>query len=314
MHLRLKYNWTKPFNKAYSAIIAFVFAICLAVIALWTVATKKDCVPYTSSVYIKDKCQPYNLFDGVEVRQSRDGIKPFVYRDTIAGISQDYKYRSNNYSCPTMNYYRIVRNPDRSTQINYNVSCSFDDNVNFTLIASTLSNDVGFGWDADPDVRCTNGEPSLLLWTVFAINDEETNPSGVWYGLNLDLDCKIDVWHDAKHNIAVWLPEDKWDLEKVQMSLHDYGLHKRTMAKKFAVNKDMKFVVGYTCSACSTKSGWDLVLTLLITLGSVGGIVYTILIFVAETIYVRSSDTKKYNTIDLDNVAPDHIGINCGIN
>ncbi|KAF9315378.1 hypothetical protein BG006_003764, partial [Podila minutissima] len=78
----------------------------------------------------------------------------------------------------------------------------------------------------------------------------------------------------------------------IAMSLHKYHLYKRRIAENFAINKDMKFVLGYTCSDCSTKNGWDLVLTLLTALGSVGGIAYTVLIFISQKLFEHSSDTK----------------------
>ncbi|KAG0212717.1 hypothetical protein BGX28_005750 [Mortierella sp. GBA30] len=64
------------------------------------------------------------------------------------------------------------------------------------------------------------------------------------------------------------------------------------MAQKFFINKDMK---GCTCVACMTKSGWELVLTLLTSLGSIDGIAYTTLIFVAQKLHEHPSNTKQYD-------------------
>lgn len=299
MSLRLSYSITKPFNRAYTIAIAFVFVMCLSAIAIWTVMTKMDCTPYTSSTFEKSNCQPYNLFDGIEVRQSQDGIIPFIYKDTIADLHKDYKYRNNNYTCFNTNYYRIVLHNDRSTTINYNVSCSFDDNVNFTLIASTGSTNHRLGWDSWLEAVCPYNATSRLEAFIWA-SDDDQGP-GV-SGFNLDYDkCGVGVWTDNKNRsrIISWMPGDNWTFATWTFSLRDYSAYKRQQAKTLGLHKDLKFVVGYTCSDCSTKSGWDLVLTLLTALGSLGGIAYTVLIFISQMIYERSSDKQKYDDLDL---------------
>ncbi|KAG0223598.1 hypothetical protein BGW41_005446 [Actinomortierella wolfii] len=306
MLLRITYPVTKPFNKSYSATITAAFLCCLTAVAFWTVNTKTDCHTYTSPTYDKDICQPYNLFDGVEVRQSRDGITPFPYRDTITALGKDFKYKNNTYACSNMNYYRIVLNADRSTQINYNVSCAFDDGTSFILKASTVSNDVSFAWDAEYQLYCSGPLPHHLQSLVFASNDEnrDTVPIGIGVDMN---DCGLEVTFDANGQILEWSPTaPKWRTHR-RMTLAEYSKYKRQRASEFAIGKDMRFVVGYTCNACSRKTGWDLVLTLLTSLGAVGGIIYTVLIFIAQYLYERPSSTKTYDKMETNNITMENV-------
>ncbi|KAF9966068.1 hypothetical protein BGZ73_001165, partial [Actinomortierella ambigua] len=295
------------FSKAYSAAIAITFILCLTAISLWTVLTKTDCQSYTSSAYKPDICQPYNLFDGSEVRQSHDGIIPFKYKETVQDLGKDYKYRNNTYACNTMNSFRIVLSNDRSTQINYNASCVFDDGVGFTLIASTVSNDVGFGWDADVDPVCPNGTPNhQLQGFVFADNDNRDDGIVVGFGLNEDL-CTLKVWLDDKGNIVESVALKANISGSKPWTLREYSRYKRIKAAEFALNKGMRFIVGYTCQTCSIKTGMDLVLTLLTALGSVGGITYTVLIFVAQTIFERPlSESSEYEKMELGKLNQDN--------
>ncbi|KAF9390633.1 hypothetical protein CPB97_008822 [Podila verticillata] len=305
MFLRLSYSVTKSFNKAYTITIAFLLVMCLSAIAIWTVMTKMDCTPHTSSTFDKSNCQPYNIFDGVEVRQSRDGITPFIYKDTIADLHKDYKYRNNNYTCFTTNYYRVVLRTDRTTTINYNVSCSFDDNVNFTLIASSGSTNHRLGWDSWFKAICPYNSTYLLEGFIWASDDNQG--TGV-SGFNLDDDkCGVSVWTDVTNRTRIisWMPGDNWKFDSWLFPLSQYSAYKREQAKNLGLHKNMKFVVGYTCSDCSTKSGWDLVLTLLTALGSLGGIVYTVLIFISQKMYERSSDKQKYDDLDLVKLTSD---------
>ena len=163
---------------------------------------------YTSSTFIQDKCHPFFLFNGAEVRQSRDGATPFVYNDRIVGLAEDYKYENTAYSCLNVTAYRIVLSADRSTQINYNVSCIFHDetNVPFNLIASTVSNNVDFGWDGDlSNVNCSYNKTYYLQSLIFANNDGDG--PGISRGLNIDdRKCSIWVWIDADHNITIYPP------------------------------------------------------------------------------------------------------------
>ncbi|KAF9931172.1 hypothetical protein BGZ75_007794 [Mortierella antarctica] len=306
MLLTLSYPISKPFNKTYTAVIVVLLLSALTGISVWTLVTKKDCVPYTSPTYIQDTCQPYNLFNGAEVRQSRDGITPFVYNDRISGLASDFKYKNTAYSCLNMTSYRIVLSADRSTQINYNASCFFHDetNVKFNLIASTVSNDVGFGWDSDMgDLQCFHGRPYYLQSVIFADNDGDG--PGIPLGLDiLDSSCSLLVWRDAKGQIAVFGPSNIPN-QKIPQSFQSYSQYKREMAKTFAINSDMRFAVGYTCSKCSRKVGWDLLLTLLTSFGSLGGMVYTVLIFLGQKMYTRKQDANPYDTLDLEKIAPD---------
>ncbi|KAF9957089.1 hypothetical protein BGZ70_009621 [Mortierella alpina] len=305
MLLTLSYPSSRPFNKTYTAIIAILLLAALAGISAWTLFTKKDCVPYTSST-LEEGCQPYNLFNEAEVRQSHDGIIPFVYKDRISGLATDYKYTNTPYSCLNMTRYRIVLNADRSTQINYNASCFFHDEarVEFNLLASSVSNDVGFGWDSDfNQVECSHGKPYFLQSLIFADNDGDG--AGIPLGLNIDdSSCRILVCYDANDKIAIFRPKKQPDHTKL-LQVDTYALYKRQMAKTFAINSDMKFAVGYTCSRCSRKSGWDLLLTLLTSMGSLGGMVYTVLIYLGQKMYTRRQDDNPYDSLDLEKLTPD---------
>ncbi|KAF9288859.1 hypothetical protein BGZ68_010491 [Mortierella alpina] len=309
MLLTLSYPSSRPFNKTYTAVIAVLFFAALIGISAWTLLTKKDCVPYTSSTYIQDTCHPYNLFNGAEVRQSRDGVTPFVYNDRIVGLAADYKYEDTVYSCVNVTAYRIVLSADRSTQINYSVSCFFHDeaNVKFDLIASTVSNNVGFGWDGDfSDVNCSYNTTYYLQSLIFA-NDDGNGP-GISTGLNIDdRMCFLWVWIDADRNITIYppsTPKSYVNEHRELRSIRDYALYKSEKAKTFAINSNMKFITAYTCYRCSRKSGWDLLLTLLTSIGSVGGMVYTVLIYLAQTIYTRTPDANKYGDLDLEKLGP----------
>ncbi|KAG0264399.1 hypothetical protein DFQ27_001268 [Actinomortierella ambigua] len=244
MELRIRYSLSKPFTKLQSAAFVTIFALFLGGIALWTIVSKKDCVPFTSPEYIQDKCQPYNLFDGSEVRQSFDGVTPFKYKETVADLGKDYKYRNNIFSCFTMNYYRIVLSFDRSTQINYNVSCVFDDGINFSLIASTISNEVRFGWDAMTEVHCPDAtSPTTFQGFVFASNDDFVK--GITYGSsNLDNDnCFMNVWLDSSNQPTTWFPTDGPSTHNLERrTVTEYSTYKKKKAAEFAINRNMRFV------------------------------------------------------------------------
>ncbi|CAO3566526.1 unnamed protein product [Mortierella alpina] len=309
MLITLSYPTSRSFNKTYTAVIAFLFLVAVAGISAWTLFTKKDCVPYTSPTFETtsgDKCQPYHLYNGAEVRQSRDGILPFVYNDRITGLTADYKYTNTSYSCLNMTTYRIVLNADRSTQINYNASCFFHDaaQVKFNLIASTVSNDVGFGWDSDfTQVECSPGSPHFLQSLIFADNDGEG--AGIPLGVDVvNASCKLCVWRDANGEIAIFRPKQQ-PYNTTRESLYTYAVYKRKMAQTFAVNSDMKFAVGYTCSKCSRKTGWDLLLTLLTSIGSLGGMVYTVLIYLGQKMYTRRQDVNPYDSLDMEKLTSD---------
>ncbi|KAF9571420.1 hypothetical protein EC968_000635 [Mortierella alpina] len=307
MFCTLSYPSTRSFNKTYSAVIAALFFAALIGISVWTLVTKKDCVPYTSLTYQQDICHPYNLYNGAEVRQSSDGITPFVYNDRIIGLAEDYKYENTVYSCTNVTAYRIVLSADRSTQINYIVSCFFHDEarVPFSLIASTVSNNVDFGWDGDfSHVNCPFKATSYLQSLVFA-NSDGTGP-GTPMGINIDdRKCSLWVWIDADRNITVYppsTPKSYVNQHRELRSIREYALYKSEKAKTFAVNSNMKFMTAYICYKCSRKSGWDLLLTLLTSIGSVGGMVYSVLIYLGQTLYTRTPDAEKYGDLDLEKI------------
>ncbi|KAF9997146.1 hypothetical protein BGZ80_010177 [Entomortierella chlamydospora] len=309
MTFTIAYPTTKPFSKAYSAVIAFLLAIGLIAMAIWTVETKKDCPTYTSPVFNNDKCTPYNLYNGVEVRKT---YKPtgliFGYKNSIEGLDSDFPYSNNSYSCQTVYYYRVVLNADRSTEINYNASCTFDNNVTFRLISNTVTNGVLFPWDADLwALTCpaTIPRPYQLQSLIFASND---NGGTISTGFGFDSGvCTIPAWYDNQGHIAIFGP-GYTPYAKNPITVDNYYQYKRNSTFSLFFGDDMGFQVGYTCSKCKVKSGWDLTLVLLTTFGSVGGIAYTILIFVAKNLYEHQSNTANYDEVALNKLRPDNGG------
>ncbi|KAF9435792.1 hypothetical protein BGZ76_005524 [Entomortierella beljakovae] len=307
MGFAVHYPSSKPFSKGYTVLIIFVFLLFLTGITVWNFETEKDCNVTTRDKYDKNECKAHNLNNGDTMRIIYpEAGGSYAYTTSLSGLAKEYEYKNTTFDCTRMSDFSVTVNQDWSTAIFYNTSCNFNDQdsqnsigTNFTLVANVVVARIILARDSWlSTITCPVGSPKVkpeVLSLIYYMNREEDasylgddfDPRSCWLSVDLD--------YTGKRNKT--------------MMVQDYFDYKYREVSKIGLAEGLAFQAGYPCSDCPNTSNWKRLLGLLTVLCSIGGNIYTVLIYLAQKMYHQSSDNKFHDDtekfIHLDKMSED---------